>query len=234
MKNNETKKRIVHHKLEVGKALSLEPTIMLDVYDHEMDLQDRYEDEQLNPLFDTKVVNYKANNSMGRDDYREERVKRAVKKYGKTLWHYTDINALCGIIGKKEIWFGSAEHMNDREELIGFINDLEKEVYNLLLCAMFHKHESFSSEQEIRISPLFVNENDKHLQCKVLNTIRQVYILNLAELCEKERIDFEDLFDSIVIGPTSKQTIRDLQIYCKNNGLLKLANKVKKSDCPLR
>lgn len=256
----------------------------------------------------------------------------------------TDINALCGIIGKKEIWFGSAEHMNDREELIGFINDLEKEVYacidsankgkanevfsqiknrmqkeypyifcvskarndaaqwdryaqggqgvaivfntetlfklifynqiimneeyygycakqhktkellrdyiqydkmddfsnlnglidNLLLCAMFHKHESFSSEQEIRISPLFVNENDKHLQCKVLNTIRQVYILNLAELCEKERIDFEDLFDSIVIGPTSKQTIRDLQIYCKNNGLLKLANKVKKSDCPLR
>ncbi|MBS6769900.1 MAG: hypothetical protein KH236_06810 [[Eubacterium] rectale] len=102
MKNNETKKRIVHHKLEVGKALSLEPTIMLDVYDHEMDLQDRYEDEQLNPLFDTKVVNYKANNSMGRDDYREERVKRAVKKYGKTLWHYTDINALCGIIGKKD------------------------------------------------------------------------------------------------------------------------------------
>lgn len=83
MKNNETKKRIVHHKLEVGKALSLEPTIMLDVYDHEMDLQDRYEDEQLNPLFDTKVVNYKANNSMGRDDYREERVKRAVKKVWK-------------------------------------------------------------------------------------------------------------------------------------------------------
>ena len=66
---------------------------------------------------------------MGRDDYREERVKNAVKKHGKTLWHYTDINALCGIIGKKEIWFGSAEHMNDREELIGFINDLEKEVY---------------------------------------------------------------------------------------------------------
>ena len=341
---DDEKKCIVHHKLEFGKDLSLEPTIMLDEYDHEMDLQDRYDDEQLNPLFDTKVANYKANNSMGGDDYREERVKRAVKKYGKTLWHYTDINALCGIIGKKEIWFGSAEHMNDREELIGFINDLEKEVYacidsankektndvfgqikdrlqkeypyifcvskarndaaqwdryacggqgvaivfntetlfklifynqiimneeyygycakqhkmkellrdyiqydkmddfsnlnglidDLLLCAMFHKHESFSSEQEIRISPLFVNENDKHLQCKVLNTIRQVYILNLAELCEKERIDFEDLFDSIVIGPTSKQTIRDLQIYCKNNGLLKLANKVKKSDCPLR
>ena len=119
------------------------------------------------------------------------------------------------------------DKMDDFSNLNGLIDDL-------LLCAMFHKHESFSSEQEVRISPLFVNENDKHLQCKVHNTIRQIYILNLAELCEKEGIDFEDLFDSIVIGPTSKQNIRDLQIYCKNNGLLKLANKVKKSDCPLR
>lgn len=119
------------------------------------------------------------------------------------------------------------DKMDDFSNLNGLID-------NLLLCAMIHKHESFSTEQEIRISPLFVNENDKHLQCKVLNTIRQVYILNLAELCEKEGIDFEDLFDSIVIGPTSKQTVRDLQFYCKNNGLLKLANKVKKSDCPLR
>lgn len=60
---------------------------MLDESDHdEMNLQNRYEDEQFDSLFDTKVANYKANNSMGRDDYREERVKRAVKKYGKTLW----------------------------------------------------------------------------------------------------------------------------------------------------
>ena len=44
---------------------------------------------------------------MGRDEYREERVKKAVIKHGKTPWHYTDINALCGIIGKKEIWFGT-------------------------------------------------------------------------------------------------------------------------------
>lgn len=337
-------KCIITQKLEIGKGLSLELPIMLDESDHDMNLQDCYESEPNDPMFDAKVANYMAKNSMERGDYREERAKKAVKKYGKTLWHYTDINALCGIIGKREIWFSSSEYMNDREELIGFINDLEKEVYacidsankgkanevfsqiknrmqkeypyifcvskarndaaqwdryaqggqgvaivfntetlfklifynqiimneeyygycakqhkmkellrdyiqydkmddfsnlnglidDLLLCAMFHKHESFSSEQEVRISPLFVNENDKHLQCKVHNTIRQIYILNLAELCEKEGIDFEDLFDSIVIGPTSKQNIRDLQIYCKNNGLLKLANKVKKSDCPLR
>ena len=64
--------------------------------------------------------------------------------------------------------------------------------------------------------------------------VKYLILLDLIELCEKEGIDFEDLFDSIVIGPTSKQTVRDLQFYCKNNGLLKLANKVKKSDCPLR
>lgn len=141
-------KCIITQKLEIGKDLSLELPIMLDESDHdEMNLQNRYEDEQFDSLFDTKVANYKANNSMGRDDYREERVKRAVKKYGKTLWHYTDINALCGIIGKKEIWFGSAEHMNDREELIGFINDLEKEVYACIDSANKEKPMMFWANQ---------------------------------------------------------------------------------------
>lgn len=122
---------------------------MLDESDHDMNLQDRYESEQHDLLFDTKVVNYKANNSMGRDDYREERVKRAVKKYGKTLWHYTDINALCGIIGKKEIWFGSAEHMNDREELIGFINDLEKKYMHALIQLIRKKPMMFLGKSRI-------------------------------------------------------------------------------------
>lgn len=67
------------------KTFHLNRPSSLDEYDHEMDLQDRYDDEQLNPLFDTKVANYKANNSMGGDDYREERVKRAVKSMEK---HY--------------------------------------------------------------------------------------------------------------------------------------------------
>ena len=71
----------------------------------------------------------------------------------------------------------------------------------------------------------------------IMETIRNVDVNRLHDFKNhpfKVEIDFEDLFDSIVIGPTSKQTVRDLQFYCKNNGLLKLANKVKKSDCPLR
>lgn len=50
----------VTQRLEVGKDLSLELTIMLDESDHDMDLQDRYESELRDPLFDAKVNSYKA------------------------------------------------------------------------------------------------------------------------------------------------------------------------------
>lgn len=53
-------KCVVTQKLEVGKDLSLELTIMLDESDHGMDLQDRYEGELRDPLFDAKVNSYKA------------------------------------------------------------------------------------------------------------------------------------------------------------------------------
>lgn len=51
-------KCVVTQRLEVGKDLSLELTIMLDESDHDMDLQDRYEGELRDPLFDTKVNGY--------------------------------------------------------------------------------------------------------------------------------------------------------------------------------
>lgn len=57
---DDERKCIVTQKLEVGKDLSLELTIMLDGSDHDMDLQDRYESEQHDPLFDAKVNSYKA------------------------------------------------------------------------------------------------------------------------------------------------------------------------------
>lgn len=53
-------KCVVTQKLEVGKDLSLELTIMLDESDHDMDLQDRYEGELRDSLFDAKVNSYKA------------------------------------------------------------------------------------------------------------------------------------------------------------------------------
>lgn len=53
-------KRVVTQKLEVGKDLSLELTLYLDRSDHEMDLQDRYEGELRDPLFEAKVNSYNA------------------------------------------------------------------------------------------------------------------------------------------------------------------------------
>lgn len=275
---------------------------------------------------------------------RDERANRVVQKYGKTLWHYTDVNALNGILNNREIWFSSAANMNDKEELRGFISDLKVAVFhditedknvkanevftkiedklteqypfifsvskapddaaqweryakqgkgiaivfntellyklifynhfvmdeeyygynakqhkmkellvdyiqnnkmeeftnleglidNLLLCAMIHKHESFSAEQEIRLSPYFIKDDDSRLQYKILSTIKKVFVLDIDKLCQKEGINLESIIDAIVIGPRSEQNVEDLKWYCKKIGLLRLAEKIYKSNCPLR
>ena len=53
----------ITQKLEVGKDISLELTIMLDEIDHDSDLQDRYENELRDPLFEAKVNSYEADPS---------------------------------------------------------------------------------------------------------------------------------------------------------------------------
>ena len=50
----------VTQKLEVGKDLSQEWTIFLDETDHHMDLNNRYQDELRDHLFDIKTASYKA------------------------------------------------------------------------------------------------------------------------------------------------------------------------------
>lgn len=275
-------------------------------------------------------------------EQKKKDVCRIVEKYGNKLWHYTDINALNGILNKKEIWFCSSANMNDSKESKGFIEDIKNEVLNetdesgkvdnlfnkiekrlkyeypfvfclskaqddaalweryasggrgvaivfnteklsdliyynnflfneeyyvynakehqmkniivkyintgelesfskvdgmidnLLLCATIHKHKGFSSEQEIRLSPFFVKDNNSHLKFKIVDTIKKVYVMDIDELCQKENIKFEDLIDSIYIGPKSKQNLEDLKWYCKKIGLPELADKIHKSTCPLR
>ena len=55
---NDDAKCVVTQKLEVGKDLSVELTLILDSSDHDMDLNDRYESELRDPLFDAKVHSY--------------------------------------------------------------------------------------------------------------------------------------------------------------------------------
>ncbi len=51
--------RTVTQQFEVGKDISEEWTIFLDETDHDEDLNDRYEGELRDPLFDKKVGDYK-------------------------------------------------------------------------------------------------------------------------------------------------------------------------------
>ena len=57
------KHRMVTQEIEVGKDLSVDLTIFLDESDHETDLDDRYQDELRDTLFDLKVDKFDSNNN---------------------------------------------------------------------------------------------------------------------------------------------------------------------------
>ena len=71
-----------------------------------------------------------------------------------------------------------------QENRLEEFSDIEGLIDNLLLCAMIHKHESFSAEQEVRLSPQFIKNDEPHLEYRVTGTIRRVYVVNLNELCK--------------------------------------------------
>lgn len=117
--------------------------------------------------------------------------------------------------------------------LEGFSN-LDGFIDNLALCALIHKHPTFTAEKEIRIAPYFVTDNDPHIKYKTFNIIREFYILDLQKVLETENMHREDIINSIIIGPRSSQNPKDLGNYCRHLGLHKLAQNIKVSDCPLR
>lgn len=117
--------------------------------------------------------------------------------------------------------------------LEGFSN-LDGFIDNLALCALIHKHPTFTAEKEIRIAPYFVTDNDPHIEYKTFNIIKEFYILDLQKVLETENMHREDIINSIIIGPRSSQNPKDLENYCRHLGLHKLAQNIKVSDCPLR
>lgn len=117
--------------------------------------------------------------------------------------------------------------------LEGFSN-LDGFIDNLALCALIHKHPTFTAEKEIRIAPYFVTDNDSHIEYKTFNIIKEFYILDLQKVLETENMHREDIINSIIIGSRSSQNPKDLENYCRHLGLHKLAQNIKVSDCPLR
>lgn len=62
-------KCVVTQKLEVGKDLSLELTLILDESDHDMDLRDRYENELRDPVFSAKAASHDFDNKEAIDPW---------------------------------------------------------------------------------------------------------------------------------------------------------------------
>ena len=53
-----------------------------------------------------------------------------VQKYGETLYHYTSMSVLNNIIDNDspELWFSEASFLNDKRELLDFIDKLKEAV----------------------------------------------------------------------------------------------------------
>ena len=110
-----------------------------------------------------------------------------------------------------------------------------------------YKHSSFQSEKEWRLGNYFGNQFEEkpgqskeypksiHQDYKIINgVIKDVLVVNLEALCSEIQVDFDDLFNEIIIAPRSQQTVDELQGYLRMQGHQKIAEKVTKSTCPLR
>ena len=151
------------------------------------------------------------------------------------VFYEYDINQheLCSII-QEYVEFNQFTH--------GF-NSEKSLIENIFATASGHKHPSFRMEKEIRasISPLFEAHNSiSHYplvkyEFEVRGGIVKKYAkLQLDTVCSTLKIKIDDLFNGILIGPKSQQNTHTLQDYLRKNGYNDLANKVRKSDCPLR
>lgn len=281
-------------------------------------------------------------------ELREREVEKRINKhqYEAKLYHYTSTASLMGIVSKKEIWLGNTANMNDRSEIINFIEKLQEAVLNdinpegieecksffeklydrlkceypfascfsklndnaaqweryadnahgvcivfntsrllnlfwysgallhevfyeydirehklyrilrdffntgdlkefdsekeamdqILGCAYLHKHESFCTESEIRLSTLWKQEvTESELAFEMVNgKLKKVLKISLDNLCKEENIDFEELIDGIVIAPCSEQSELELKEYLESLGYQKISKKITKSQCPLR
>lgn len=127
-----------------------------------------------------------------------------------------------------------SEYLNN-----GFLSCFQDEkalIDNIIACGYMHKHESFISEEEFRLSSIWSIKINSSKICfeKIKGTIRKISKVNVKELCEIEQVKFEDLFSEIIIGPRSEQNPLELQEYLRFIGLDEIAERVVKSECPLR
>lgn len=120
-------------------------------------------------------------------------------------------------------------------EMTGF-NAEDDQVENMIACGYIHKHYSFRSEREIRLSTLWDNVPEgAKVESECINGVIKSFLkIDLKKKCQELDIDFADLFDMITIGPRSQMTPESLKRYFDEQKVNIPIEKIVKSDCPLR
>lgn len=85
---------------------------------------------------------------------RDIQVKSFMEKSNipERLYHYTSFASLYGIMKNKEIWYGNTATMNDKSEVIGFINRLNKALEEELAPEYQKKREAFFEKMYTRLT----------------------------------------------------------------------------------
>lgn len=152
-----------------------------------------------------------------------------------------------GVIALNEVFYETKAENHDHYKILKIFfetgkldefNNIESQKENLIATSTVHKHPSFSSEREYRTITLLDRKNYDNEYCTTdfINTgsnIKKFLKIKYGKICSNEKIDFQDLFEDILIGPRSKQNVNDFKNFCIDCGFYKLAEKIYKSDCPL-
>lgn len=112
---------------------------------------------------------------------------------------------------------------------------------NVVATAANYKHQSFSSESEIRLIVLSelvgLDEAQGFFRTEFEFTdhqIKKILKVSLDKLCRFENIPLERVFDGVIVAPRSDQPMDILSEFLRANGFSRLSENIRVSQCPLR
>ena len=136
-----------------------------------------------------------------------------------------------------------------KKQQIGTFN---KELFGLKKIAALFKHESFQSEKEFRIyidhknvkteKKEITDQNGNLIEKFVIdvrkqiinNSIKEYCLINLEELCKRNRCEVTELITGITLAPKARISEGVLQRYLRDKGMVYSDERVRKSKCPLQ
>ena len=159
----------------------------------------------------------------------------------ENLYHYTDFNAMRGIITNGEIWLWNLRRMNDSQEMQYFIKELKLAVKNQIKPSDYQKMEQLfdinlkNFDKLSSYASCFSEYADDAAQWSRYSKNGQgVCIAFNKELLKKIGYKYSDLFNEVCIGPQARVTKDVLADYFESTGMKDLCDKIKLSECPLR